>query len=984
MTQVISIKVFGAPTVLVDGEAVVISRARVRGLLWLLAAENRPLDRERLGYLLWPEETTKVAQRNLSTHLSYARKAVGSEVFSVTGEAIALSDAVETDLRAFNALASTGDVDSALQALSLASGYALEGVGLRDNEAYDQWLTSSRLVLNRRIIDLALRTARSLTDAARAAEAQDVLEGVLDLDPFNEEICQLSMRALCKLGRRFDAIRLYHDLVDSLNRELGIPPTDETVRCYQEIIGNNQSYPAALETTAPKSDVWEMPFVGREQSLEFLAAHGHARLLIVQGKSGYGKTRLIREYLSGVETRQLAVQAIPQETAIPFSLVRSILREALGRIGDRSSSPLSSFGERQAKILRFLLPEIKVPDTTSPGENLISPREVTAVLGSVLERFCNGEAAMLFIDDLHYADPSSLKALKHFLTESTFGPLRLMGALRPSLAGYELLSFLNDMERDDPTVILELGKLKEESMQDLLSYYFPDIDCATASRLITLADGNPYWLKCIMQGLDDGYTEFSGANSLMSLFDRSYRSLSERARGIVRLLALYGGCCDNGLFDLWCAEASPAAMFSELASARLISRNNLNQVVIAHSKILDFIMENLDPSRHSTKRLEHDLACSLAEYYDGTGAAALVIADHFMKSGHPEDALPYAFAAGNHLIHIDDIERALHYYKIAYRYASGEEKLRNGLILIDCYLETSRLYEMNLYTQNALDYAIDQGFRSYALLLRALQALAQIPEFHELRKYVYPAYRIRIDPTVAEWLAEAQSLVSCAEETLYLTSFIQSVSALCRLLTGNVEKAKEELRRSLSATIGLSEEEQRSYLPLLHLHSTILLITVLNYNDDAQIAGVIQAEYNVYDEVPLNRFTVFIMESQALSAILDGKLEEGVALMDRAIRIARDIPNGIPLIGALLVQAMLVREANPLQSYTLNHEAYCLAKKHHLGFSLVRSLVGLIKTSPDRKDALTYYRELERVCGAIGDATPLQRVADFADGAPGA
>ena len=93
MASELSINILGAPTVTHDSDVIVVARARVRALLWLLAAEDRPLNRERLEYLLWPEETTKVAHRNLSTHISYAKKALGAEALLVTGTTVALSDA---------------------------------------------------------------------------------------------------------------------------------------------------------------------------------------------------------------------------------------------------------------------------------------------------------------------------------------------------------------------------------------------------------------------------------------------------------------------------------------------------------------------------------------------------------------------------------------------------------------------------------------------------------------------------------------------------------------------------------------------------------------------------------------------------------------------------------------------------------------------------------------------------------------------------
>lgn len=983
MAQEIWIRIFGAPTVTADGENLAISRTRVRALLWLLVGEDRAIDRERIGYLLWPEESARVAQRNLSTHLSYLKKALGADALSIAGETVALSDTVHTDLRAFNKLASSNRTDDALAALDLVAGQAIEGFSLRDNEAFEQWQSSLRLVLNRHIIALTCRTARKLTEEGRPETACTILERAQSLDPFNEEICQLSMGALCALGQRQQAIRLYHELVDSLSSELGVPPTKQTVCCYQEIIGSDETYLASMRSSLDASSRQrEMPFVGRESALQLLLANKTARFLLVQGKSGFGKTRLAREYLRVAGVRSIVAQAAAQESSVPLSLVRSILRAALEKIGESAIRSTVTDDKNRNKTLHFLLPELNIAGEDASNEKLISQREVAVVLGTVLEQFDDKGDAVLFVDDLHHADAASLRVLGHLYSNRSFAGPRLMTALRPSLANPDLLSFLNAMERSDPSVLLELGKLSSESMHDLLSCYCPDTDCVTSEKFIDLADGNPYWLKCIMRGLDDGYTELSGANSLLSLFGRALRSLSAPARQTAQLLALHGGCCDPELFSLWCSEreSSSNAVFSELAAARLVSRNDAGQVSIAHSKVLDFILDDLDPARISTMQLEYELACSLASCYDGFGSASLVIVDHFMKSCQPGAALPYAFAAGNHLIHIDDAESAIRYYKIAYQYGEGEEKLCCGLALMRCFIDTDQPYELSLYAKNALDYAETHDWYSYTLAFKAIQSLTQLPEYHELRKYTYPSYRISPEPSVAALMEEMVSFIAFPVKNPYLASLLPTLAASYHLLVGNTDAAKEELQQSVSSAVGAPENTRRSYLPLLHLHSMILLITTLNYTEDTQVAGALHAEQHLYDDIPLNQFAVSALESKALNCVLKGRPEEGMALMKDAILLARDIDDAVYLAQALTVQALLVRNVSRTQSFALNYEAYCVAKQHGLRFVLVRSLIGLVKTSPSHQDARQYFDELRSFCEKIGDRSPLRKVAAFIQG----
>ena len=68
---------FGSPQVILDEQALKIVRRKSRALLYYLAAQERPANREKLLEIFWPDLPRAEAQQTLRTNLYALRKALG-------------------------------------------------------------------------------------------------------------------------------------------------------------------------------------------------------------------------------------------------------------------------------------------------------------------------------------------------------------------------------------------------------------------------------------------------------------------------------------------------------------------------------------------------------------------------------------------------------------------------------------------------------------------------------------------------------------------------------------------------------------------------------------------------------------------------------------------------------------------------------------------------------------------------------------------
>ncbi len=77
----LDIRLLGPPLVYLDGELTTIPRNVTRALLYYLAACGKPVGREQLAELFWPEEMAKRQRDQLRDTLNKARKGLPDSKF---------------------------------------------------------------------------------------------------------------------------------------------------------------------------------------------------------------------------------------------------------------------------------------------------------------------------------------------------------------------------------------------------------------------------------------------------------------------------------------------------------------------------------------------------------------------------------------------------------------------------------------------------------------------------------------------------------------------------------------------------------------------------------------------------------------------------------------------------------------------------------------------------------------------------------------
>jgi predicted ATPase len=176
------------------------------------------------------------------------------------------------------------------------------------------------------------------------------------------------------------------------------------------------------------------PLVGRREELaqlEALLENTHpVSIALVSGQSGSGKTRLVRELAIRAENRGWKVargRAYPVEQGVPYALFSDAFQSHLDAMDDDTLAVLSRGGERE---LEYLFPALgPLRDPLRHREN-VDPEEFRTRLYWNFAEFLKNYAArsplLICLDDLHWADSSSLELI-HFLARHVSGqPILLL------------------------------------------------------------------------------------------------------------------------------------------------------------------------------------------------------------------------------------------------------------------------------------------------------------------------------------------------------------------------------------------------------------------------------------------------------------------------------------------------------------------------------------------------------------------------------
>ena len=471
--------------------------------------------------------------------------------------------------------------------------------------------------------------------------------------------------------------------------------------------------------------------IGREVELVGLrglvgeVAAGRGRSVWIQGEPGIGKTALLAAGLDGVESSgcQLFV-ARADETAPMFPL--RVLLEAL-RVGPGATDPA------RAEIANRLW-GTGGTGLATPGDPVAAAAELLLIL---VDRLCAEGPVVLVVDDLQWADQTSLAVWGRLARVVGQLPLLLVAAVRPVPRRDDMDRLRRGLAGTDP-VDMTLAPLDPEQVL-LLVHGLVSVPPGPGLRgLAGQAAGNPLYVRELVDalardrrievraGLADITAEATDAPlSLAAAISARLNFLSEPATRVLRMAALLGS--EFQVEHLSVLAAQPATSLSEvideaLAAGVLVESGP--QLAFRHGLIQQALYESMPAAPRVD--LHKQAARSLA----ASGAGVESVATQLLAAPEAADDWTVDWLAGGApalitrapQVAVDLLQRVRHRTN-----PDDERRVRLDVHLIDAQARLGRYAEVEALARPLLATTRDpelSGRVTWALAY-ALRFLAQ-------------------------------------------------------------------------------------------------------------------------------------------------------------------------------------------------------------------------------------------------------------------
>ncbi|MBI4732197.1 MAG: tetratricopeptide repeat protein, partial [Chloroflexi bacterium] len=235
------IRGFGKPHVKAKGRTVNNaqwhSRA-VREMFFLFVHSQKPLTKEQIGEILWPESAPEDLKLRFKNELYRLRRAVGKDVILFDGNTYSFNrdldfdydvDTFKDNLRRARSSKNAEEKLRAFQeAVAVMRGPYLEGID-------STWVLTDREQLQQEYLDALLTLAGLLLDRKDTSEALKICRYALVADKTLEEAYRLLMRIYAARGDRMGVTHQYQACREALEDELGVPISMETEALYRQL-----------------------------------------------------------------------------------------------------------------------------------------------------------------------------------------------------------------------------------------------------------------------------------------------------------------------------------------------------------------------------------------------------------------------------------------------------------------------------------------------------------------------------------------------------------------------------------------------------------------------------------------------------------------------------------------------------------------------------------------------------------------------------
>ena len=680
----LKLRLLGGLALEVDGEPAPAPGGRCGSLLAWLALHEGMQPRARVAARLWPEVLDESARRSLRSALLDLRRELGpagQRHLVATRDELGLGPPGEiwVDVRAFTHAVEEGRLTDALE---LGEGELLP-------EFEHEWVYAARDEHRHAFEQVVERLAAAAEAAGDLTGAVEHTRRLVAMDPLAEAPARELIRRLAAAHDRAAALAAYDRHRERLRTDLGMVPSAATRALVDEIRADQtsaqaRSVPRSMELPGPLGRHVAKPLFGRTTELGVLRGHWRSvlrdrslRCILIGGEPGIGKTRLLADVCAMAHRDGAAVLygRCHEDAPFPYAPIAEALRRYTEAVGPSQVSADAGPGAAQ---LERMVPQIATvvdadgPSPPAPDADGEALRLLDAIV-SVVTGAARACAAVLALEDVHWADRPTLRVLEHLTHTADEAPVLVVATYRDTETSddHPLAATLARLRRGRHAETLRVGALEAPGLVELARASWPATPDGLLDEVIARTDGNPYFVEEVLRDLAAAGAirlEAIGVpETVEDLIVRRLGRLSGEARTVLNAAAVIGTEFDIDVLELATERARDALLdaLDEALASGLINElpHAVGRFAFAHALARETVYRRLSGTRRADL---HGRVGRAIEQRHGDAADHLpALARHHDLAGDPAGALRYHLLAGDAAASIHGADDALHHYSRA-------------------------------------------------------------------------------------------------------------------------------------------------------------------------------------------------------------------------------------------------------------------------------------------------------------------------------
>lgn len=304
----------------------------------------------------------------------------------------------------------------------------------------------------------------------------------------------------------------------------------------------------------------------------------------------------------------------------------------------------------------------------------------------VLKKSSTKKPMVIFLEDLHWADESSLFVINYLARNIRDSPIFMLGTLR-SRESESLQNIIEGMKAEKILEEMELQKLGLDNTAEIIDMTYPENNFpeTLAQRLYEQSKGNPLFVTEMLKGMhDDG--SVARQNGEYTLVSESYHipaTVEEVVNHRLEVLDSQGmaiveySSCIGQKFECLAAFSiqslnNPQEALGSAQNSQIITRYN-GTAEFSHAMFQNVIYNSIG---NRWKATHHK---NLGEYYEEVYADKLdeviyELARHYSKTNENKKLIDYCTRAGEKAEGSYAMEQALEFYKKALNAMPDQDK----------------------------------------------------------------------------------------------------------------------------------------------------------------------------------------------------------------------------------------------------------------------------------------------------------------------